>query len=123
MCALTRLVVVKLIYRYLAAKLIKCFFHGSGQTEKFRIFGESLALIRQQPERVCLKRPLTGIYETFILLLIASLGSYPMAMVSAELPDSSHSVEVMNLQKARQIGRNSSRFLKPTQELIAEKVV
>ena len=44
MCALTRLVVVKLIYRYLAAKLIKCFFHGSGQTEKFRIFGESLAL-------------------------------------------------------------------------------
>ena len=55
MCALTRLVVVKLIYRYLAAKLIKCFFHGSEQTEKFRIFGESLALIRQQPERVSQK--------------------------------------------------------------------
>ena len=123
MCALTRLVVVKLICRYLAAKLIKCFFHGSEQTEKFRIFGESLALIRQQPERVCLKRPLTGIYETFILLLIALLGSYPMAMVSAELPDSSHSVEVMNLRKARQVGRDSSRFLRPTQELIAEKVV
>ena len=79
--------------------------------------------MRQQPERVCLKRPTAGVYESIILLLILLLDAYPMATVSAELPDSNHSVEVMNLQKARQIGRNSSRFLKPTPELIAEKVV
>ena len=79
--------------------------------------------MRQQAEKVCLKRPLAGIYETIILLLILLLDFYPMAKVSAELPDSNHSVEVINLQKARQLGRNASRFLKPNEELLAEEVI